>query len=90
MEPLGAVLGASWAALEESSGLLEASWGHLGRILVPPGPSWRRLGAVLGLQNPSDELVPASSRRGGGDAGATPGLSRRIRIIRKGCHKEVR
>ena len=27
---------------------------------------------------------------GGGHAGATPGLSRRIRIFRKGYHKEVR
>ena len=53
--------------------------------------SWKRLGGVLGLQNPLDPLDPAARGRGGGDAGATPRKdSGRIRIIRKGYHKEVR
>ena len=93
LEPLGLVLGPlwpSWRHLEASWRHLGASWAYLGASWPILEASWRRLGApksMARVQNPSDALVPG---RGGGGAAATPGLSGRIRIIRKGYQKEGR
>ena len=83
MKALGGLLARLGGLLGPLGGILDVSrclLAHLGGILEA---SWE-LGAAGSAWF---RLVPA---RGGGDAAATPGLSGRIRIIRKGYHKEVR